>query len=218
MRLTRALESVVIIVTIAGIASCASDAPSAPSGPPSGAASNAAPRLLAPITVVPLQRTAPLSTAQTASARIGALGGQLSLPGAGLAVVVPPLSVVSPVTITVTALAGSDVAYEFSPHGMTFLVPLVATQSLANTEARAGGLIDPLTLYVGYFPDSSQITSVTELLNLRVDLLGQTSTALLTHFSGYVWASGREGGDDGSATVVRPHAGSQLTNGSSSIR
>jgi hypothetical protein len=147
------------------------------------------------------------------------LGGHLSLPDAGLAVVVPPLSVVSPVTITVTALAGSDVAYEFAPHGLNFLVPLIATQSLQNTEAAAGGLIDPLTLYVGYFPDSTQITSVTELLNLRVDLFGQTSTALLTHFSGYVWASGREADPgDGGTTIVRPRTGSQMTNGNASIR
>jgi hypothetical protein len=169
--------------------------------------------------VVPLQRTTPLPSAQSASARIGVLGGYLSLPDAGLTVIVPPFSVVTPVTITVTALAGSDVAYEFSPHGLAFLAPVVATQSLRNTDARAGGPIDPLTLYVGYFPDSSQITSVTDLLNVRVDLLGQTSTALLPHFSGYVWASGREGDSiDGGATVVRPHVGSQMTSGNAPIR
>jgi hypothetical protein len=163
--------------------------------------------------VVPLHRTSPLATAQSASARIGALGGQLSLPDAGLTVVVPPLSLVSNVTITVTALAGSDVAYEFSPHGLAFLVPLVATQNLQNTDARLGGVIDPLTLYVGYFPDSTQITSVTELLSLRVDLLAQTSTALLSHFSGYVWASGHDDSSDGAASVVRPRGGSSMTGG-----
>lgn len=214
MRLTRALTRVVIIVTIAGTASCTGDAPSALSGPPPSAVSSSAPRLLAPVTVVPLQRTSPLANAQTASARIGVLGGHLSLPGAGLTVVVPPLSVVSPVTITVTALAGSDVAYEFSPHGMNFLVPLVATQSLQNTQARAGGLVNPLALYVGYFPDSSQPTTVTELLGLQTDLLGQTSTALLWHFSGYMWSSGEASESQApSASIVRSPRSATSTEG-----
>src|SRR5262249_51947918 len=154
------------------------------------------------------ERTSPLTVPQSASARIGVLGGQLSLPGAGLTVIVPPLALVTPVTITVTAPAGSDVAYEFSPHGLSFLVPLVATQDLSITEAKAGGLIDPLVLFVGYFPDSTNITSVTELLGLRIDLLAQTSTVLLPHFSGYMWSSGRSpDADDGTASMLRRRSG-----------
>jgi hypothetical protein len=209
-----------MIVTVAATASCSGDIPSSPSGgPPAGAPSNGGTRLLAPIAVVPLHRTVPLATAQSASARIGVLGGSIALPAAGLTVVVPPLSVVTNVTITVTALAGSDVAYEFSPHGLSFLVPLVATQDLENTDARSGGPINPLALYVGYFPDSSHLTTVTELLDLRIDLLGQTSTALLSHFSGYVWASGREGDSiDGAAAAVRRHVDGPMTSGNASIR
>lgn len=220
MRLNQALIRVVIIVTVAAAAACSGDSPSSPGGGlPASASSNGTRRLLAPITVVPLHRAVPLATAQSASARVGVLGGRLSLPDAGLVLIVPPLSVVTPVTITATAPAGSDVAYELSPHGMSFLVPIVATQSLQNTDARIGGLIDPLTLYVGYFPDSSQVTSVTELLNLRVDLLGQTSTALLWHFSGYVWASGREGDSiDGAASAVRPRADGSMTRGTAPNR
>jgi hypothetical protein len=158
------------------------------------------------ITVVPLLRTTPLTTSQSASAQIGALGGRLSLPGAGLTVVIPPLALVTPVTITVTGLAGSNVAYEFSPHGLSFLAPVAATQDLGATQAQAGGSIDPLSLFVGYFPDSSSITAVTELLNLQVNLSAQTSTALIRHFSGYMWSSGRESGD--SASAIRRPTGS----------
>jgi hypothetical protein len=196
------LNLVAAFIALAGTVSCATDATTSPSK--RAPASNTAAPLDSAIAIVALQRTAPLATSLTASARIGVLGGQVALPGAGLTVVVPPLALVTPVTITVTALAGSDVAYEFSPHGLTFAAPLVATQSLVNTQAQAGGLIDPLSLFVGYFPDSASITSVTELLNLQINLSGQTSTALLLHFSGYIWSSGRESGDSFSA-IRRPN-------------
>src|SRR5262249_16889655 len=117
--------------------------------------------------------------------------------------VVPPLALVTPITITVTAPAGSNVAYEFSPHGTSFLVPVTATQDLSVTDAKTGGSIDPLSLFVGYFPDSTNIASVTELLSLRIDLLTQTSTVLLPHFSGYMWSSGRTSDDDGGASTLR---------------
>jgi hypothetical protein len=188
--------------------SCSSE----PTGPSREITSpNDARRLETPITVVPLHRTSPLPTPESASARIGILGGQLSLPNAGLTVVVPPLAVVTPVTIAATALAGSDVAYEFSPHGLLFLTPLVATQDLRNTEAQSGGLIDPLLLSVGYFPDAGNITSVTELLDVQVNLLSQTSTALLSHFSGYMWSSGVEGDDGGAVTARRRASGAVLS-------
>ncbi|MGH9886116.1 MAG: hypothetical protein ACREBE_11340 [bacterium] len=148
--------------------------------------------LSSPITIIPLQRTSPLAANEQRTATIGILGGAITLPSSGLRIVVPPFALTSPTTITATGLAGSAVAYELEPHGMSFLVPLVAIQDLRGTQASAGGLIDPLLLYVGYFPSSSNITSVTELLDLNVNLLGQTSAALLWHFSGYVWSSGRD--------------------------
>jgi len=102
------------------------------------------------------------------------------------------LAVDSHLTIAVTGLAVSNVGYEMAPHGLTFLTPVVATQDLSNTEARIGGTIDPLLLYLGYFPNSSNITSVTELLSLQINLPLQTAVGLLPHFSGYVFSSGRE--------------------------
>jgi hypothetical protein len=150
------------------------------------------------MTVIPLQRTSALATNQTKTATIGILGGTISIPSAGLTLVVPALAVTSPVTITVTALAGSDVAYTFEPHGLRFLLPAIATQSLAATDARFGGSVNPLSLFVGYFPSLTNITSITELLNLQLNLPLQTSTALFTHFSGYVWSSGRAEEREGS--------------------
>jgi hypothetical protein len=94
--------------------------------------------------------------------------------------------------VSVTALAGSDVAYTFEPHGTTFLVPLVVNQDLRNTEAATGGLIDASALFVGYFPDNNNVLSVTELLNVSLNVFNQSATFTVTHFSGYIVASGRQ--------------------------
>ncbi|MGH7619785.1 MAG: hypothetical protein ACREPM_21440 [Gemmatimonadaceae bacterium] len=200
MRIQSVVKFVVAVVGFAGGLSCAPDS-SSPTAPSERTPTSSASRLVTPVTIAPLERTTPLAKPETASARIGILGGTLSLPGAGLTIVVPPLAVVTPVTIAVVAPAGSDVGYEFSPHGLTFLAPLVATQDLRNTQAQSGGSIDPLLLFLGYFPDSSHPTTVTELLSLQVNLLAQTSTALVWHFSGYMWSSGLaddSAGDGGS--------------------
>lgn len=198
------LTLVTAFIALAGVTACATDNSTSPASSTTTRDSTSirGDVLQNPITIVPLQRIDSLPSPQTTSARIGILGGRLSLPGAGLIVVVPPGAVVTPVTITVTAVAGPDVAYEFSPHGLQFLVPVVATQDLSVTQARTGGTINPLLLFVGYFPDSSNITSVTELLSLQINLLGQTSTALLPHFSGYTWGCGRSDDSTG-ATMIR---------------
>jgi hypothetical protein len=111
------------------------------------------------------------------------------VPGTGLTVVVPPLALSSKQIITVTALAGSDVAYEFAPHGLKFPVPLVATQKLNSTDA-GSGLIDPKLLFVGYFSDATKDNLVSELLNVSIS--AGTAVFPIWHFSGYIVASGRE--------------------------
>ena len=145
--------------------------------------------LTEPTTVTGLKRTTPLATSVSASAYIGPLGGVISVPGTGLTVVVPALALPSKQLITITALAGSDVAYEFAPHGLKFPVPLVATQKLSNTDAGTG-LIDPKLLFVGYFADQTQPNLVTELLNVSIS--AGTAVFPIWHFSGYIVASGRE--------------------------
>jgi len=145
-----------------------------------------------PTEITPLLRKSPLTQSLSASATVGPLGGTLSLPGAGLLVVIPPLALSSRQTITVTAVAGSNVAYEFAPHGLKFNLPLVVTQNLGATQAGANGLVSPLSLFAGYYPDSTKPTSITESLNVNVNLLNQVATFTVWHFSGYILASGRE--------------------------
>lgn len=145
--------------------------------------------------ITPLLRNTPLSAPITVTKNIGILGGTIAIPQAGLAIVIPPLAVTSTKTISVTALAGSKLAYEFAPHGLKFALPLVATQNLSNTHGGAGGLLSALTLKLGYFPDANNVTSVTELLNVQLDLLHLTAVSTIWHFSGYIYASGRDGSD-----------------------
>jgi hypothetical protein len=146
--------------------------------------------LSSPVTALPLQRTVPLASNISKSAYIGALGGVISIADAGVTVVVPALALSRPTLITVTALAGSNVAYEFAPHGIKFPVPLVVTQSLKNTVAQNGGSLDASLLTAAYFPDSSNVTSVTEILGVNVNLLKQAAVFDVWHFSGYILAGG----------------------------
>jgi hypothetical protein len=184
-------------------AACVSDSPNAPPSAPSASPASDAPAvpdvpnqnllgLTSTTTVTPLQRTKPLANPLSASANIGPLGGTLAIPGAGVVVVVPPLAVSSTQKITVTAVAGSNVAYEFAPHGLKFKLPLVVTQNLNGTAAATNGSINPLSLFAGYYPDSTKITSVSEILNVNVNLLNQLATFSVWHFSGYILASGRQ--------------------------
>lgn len=188
-------------VAVIAAACVSTDIPTAPSGPagevPPTEATAASASLtgllgIGPVQVTPLQRTEPLSNSLSTSATVGPLGGTLALPGAGLLVVVPPLALSSKQTISVTAVAGSNVAYEFAPHGLKFNLPLVVTQNLAVTQAGRNGLVSPLSLFAGYFPDSTKPTSITESLNVNVNLLNQAAVFSVWHFSGYILASGRE--------------------------
>jgi hypothetical protein len=164
--------------------------------------SASATRSLLPTTVNVVNRDQPLATSQSASAVIGAFGGRLFLPDAGLAVFVPPFALTAPTRITVTAVAGRQVAYEFEPHGIRFLVPLQVTQSLVGTSAMNGGLL-PRSLIAGYFANLSDLDPlagtglVSEILGTSVSLLTKTVTFPVWHFSGYLVATG-----DGSTSTT----------------
>jgi hypothetical protein len=156
--------------------------------------------LSSPTTVNVVTRNTPLAQPLSTSKTVGILGGTLSIPGAGITVIVPALALSSSTRITVTAVAGKQVAYEFEPHGITFRVPLLVTQSLVGTSAQ-GSLLQ--ILHGGYFQNLSDLNPgngtglVSELLNVQVGLLGTIATFPVFHFSGYLLASGLT--DDGSS-------------------
>ena len=82
-----------------------------------------------------LKRTKPLNATVAMSGVIGPRGGHLWIPEAGVEVRFAPGAVVSATRITLTAIEGTDVAYEFMPHGLKFSAPVVVRQDLKKTTA-----------------------------------------------------------------------------------
>jgi hypothetical protein len=193
------------VASLFAVASC--DSATAPAPTPS--ADHSASRLLiAPKQVSVVTRNTPITTLVSASATIGILGGTINLPAAGLKVVVPALSLTKATKITVTAVRGNQVAYEFEPHGTRFLVPVLLTQNLNGTSAvNSGGLLNTLLsggLVGGYFSSVSDLNQgagtalVSELLAVALNLSSKTATFPVFHFSGYLVATGESASFDDS--------------------
>ena len=141
-----------------------------------------------------LQRTKALAAPITVTKSIGAEGGTLAIPEAGVTVVVPRGALATTTKITMTARAGTLVAYDFAPHGITFAKPLVFTQQLRGTNA---SLLNASLLRLGYYADPSLLgkTSavVSDLLGGVVNTLSWSFTSTIPHFSGWVVTCGRGG-------------------------
>ena len=112
------------VLSVFLLAGCAHDAtsPVEPTAAIPGKPSESLLGLLLPVRGV--TRAVPLKNDITVKAVIGSKGGTLTIPDAGLTLVVPAGAVKSNTTFTATAIAGRLVAYEFEPHGTTFAVPL----------------------------------------------------------------------------------------------
>jgi len=134
-----------------------------------------------------LLRTTPLPQDVTVRETIGRAGGMLSIPTAGISVVVPAGALDRDTEITMTARAGSLIAYDFAPHGITFRVPLVFNQTLKGTNAT---LLTATKLKLGYYTDPSLLGKTTaivsEVLSGLTNVLTWTFTAPIKHFSGYI--------------------------------
>jgi len=161
--------------------------------------------LLSGILTSVVQRTLPLKQNYVASATIGTAGGTIRIPEAGLTVTFPAGAVSAPVTVRVTALAGSNVAYRFEPHGLQFNKEPVVAQDLSLT-----GVVNQLLtaqLAGGYFPDESTLTGgtvvVTEERPATLDLLRLRMTFTIRHFSGYAATQKKSGymGSSGNRTT-----------------
>jgi hypothetical protein len=126
----------------------------------------------------------------TVTAVIGKNGGTLSIPDAGLTVVVPAGAVQTNTTFKATAVAGRLVAYEFEPHGARFDVPLQFTQDLKKTSVL--GALTGTLMNGAYFTDrdklnqASGLAAVSEVLPAVTDVLNFRVTFPIKHFSGYL--------------------------------
>jgi hypothetical protein len=113
------------------------------------------------------------------SAEIGALGGQVTFGPHTL--IVPPLALLTPTTITAKTLPGDTIAVAFQPKGLTFLLPASLELSYAQCQNQPDK-----SLSVVYVSDDLQW-----LLQLitSIDLTGQKEvTGSITHFSVYAAA------------------------------
>ena len=204
----KVLLTLVAVATLGALAACA-DAPTAAQRAPEAprqllgipgteSLDSAIAQATAPIVSTALKRTTPLATDLTASALIGEKGGLVAIPAAGLRLEVPSGAIRgTPVRVTVRALAGSLVAYEFGPHGQRFKRSLRITQDLAGTNWLEA---NPLLMEAVYFKDESQIdvltgdVTVDEILPVALDLLRGRVGFNVEHFSGYAVSTGRSKG------------------------
>jgi hypothetical protein len=189
------LRLVALASTILVASSCADTGPTVPPSPVADA------NLLATAATTDvngLLRRTPLAESITVTQAIGSAGGVISIPAAGFTVTVPRGAVLSTTTFSVTAPAGRVVAYVFGPHGATFNVPLVVTQDLSNT-IRDGLL--PQSFFAAYFRSIDDVNledgaaAVSEILDSVVLPAPGMLSFSIRHFSGYMVATGRSGGD-----------------------
>lgn len=145
-----------------------------------------------------LKRTQALKTTQTTSAVIGPAGGQLSLPTTGIEVSFAPGAVAKATRITVTALEGTDVAYEFQPHGLKFSAPVVVRQDLKKTTAESDAVL-AASLQGSYFEGilagnligtHDVYSHIKEGRKAKLNATSRVLEFTIEHFSGYIVSTG----------------------------
>ena len=193
----RTLRRLSLMAGVALFAACSTDSTSLPSAP-NASLSKAPVKGLLGTTATALalatgaQRTTALPSSLTVTQAIGVDGGTLSIPQAGVTITVPAGALAVTTVISMTARAGTVIAYDFAPHGTTFAKPLVFTQALAGTNVPP--VLAPL-LTLGYYADPSYLTtlgaSVSEFISGSSNLVNASFTSSISHFSGYMVACGR---------------------------
>jgi hypothetical protein len=130
------------------------------------------------------------------SAEIGQNGGTLVLKDEGLRVEIPrgaiPLARGQrSIEITVTAVPGASIAYEFEPHGLVFEKPILLVQDLRGTDLEADDVLAGLAR--GAYFEGGVKDGFADLLEIRptdVDVKHKKLYFSVEHFSGYLVAVG----------------------------
>ena len=154
--------------------------------------------LTTPIMVTGLRRSRPLSRDYTQSLTLFNTGGSIRIVEAGLQVSIPrnalPMSQ-KPITITVTALKGDLVAYEFGPSGTKFINPIGVTQDLTYTTWY--GNTGYTLLRAEYFKDVTDLDmahgTAVSYESLQTIATGNRLHWDVRHFSGYMVSMSRGG-------------------------
>lgn len=202
----RALIGIVASASLLATACSDSARPTAPSLEPTDAApaNGLIGGLLGTITktlnvllAAPVTRNTPLASDVSWTFTAGPGGGSTTNSQTGLSVSIPAGALDQTVTIRVTALAGSAIAYRFEPH-LEFEKKVYLTQSLRGTSA--GGLLSLPILKGAHFDGDAPVYNpqglaiVTELVPALGNLLTKTATFGVGHFSGWIVASGFDEG------------------------
>ncbi|HKW10915.1 MAG TPA: hypothetical protein VJO33_11100, partial [Gemmatimonadaceae bacterium] len=118
----KSLATLGVILTLGASHACSSDKAVAPTGQSPHGSTDVSRRSRIDFgidpdvqTVVALKRSVHLAEDISQTTVIGPAGGTISIAAAGVTVVFPPGALRSRTSITMTAKAGSDVAYEFAP-------------------------------------------------------------------------------------------------------
>jgi hypothetical protein len=149
--------------------------------------------LTTPVVAQSLERRQALADTISASFVVTKDGGQFTVPGTGLTVWVQANTVSGDFPLTVKALPGKVVAYEFGPSGSKFPKSLIMIQDLKGTNynARSGATFD-----AGYFSSLGDVDAtlgtalIKERLQNYFDAESGNFYFAVNHFSGYMVAWG----------------------------
>lgn len=133
--------------------------------------------------LVVVSRNTPLGRYLTASKVIGAAGGTIAIPDAGVTITIPAGALETATFVSVTARPGHAVAYDIKPYGLQFAKPVVFEQTLRNTDARPAGIsLSP----------QNRSGSLSAGISGTIDELTDTFTTTVDRASGYIMSCGRQ--------------------------
>lgn len=147
-----------------------------------------------------LKRLTPLAADISQSLVIGSKGGSIKISEAGGTIDIPPGALAQETLITMTAVAGWNVAYEFKPHGLVFAAPVKIQQTIAGTYAEKFPLLLK-GMHGSYYGQASLDSAFVDpgkfFAKVAENQIGYLATnhALIKfyvdHFSGYLVSCGR---------------------------
>jgi len=139
-------------------------------------------------------RQHPVATSFTRSIDVDHKGGRIDIPEVGFRLTIPKNAVhanLGTLHLSVTVLAGNQLAYDFQPTGLTFDQPLQFEQDLRDVARDAS--VDPSAVpQVSYFKSTADLdpahgtVRAYEDLPTGLDVSGHTLKADVWHFSGYI--------------------------------
>ena len=190
VRLTRLARVVGAVAVAAAVAACSMETATSPVSDVGGErAANILPggeRL-----AWGLARTTATTSPLTASARLTAKGGTIVIQELGVTLTVPANALPrDTMTITMTALPGAMVVYEFAPHGTVFRTPLILSHKLKGTK------YDPTKdgRFGGHFTDRSKVDNLKRLVRITETMspfiANGSFNFKIGHFSGWMVSTG----------------------------